>query len=282
MIRNFHTLMTSKYLSYLLYCIFFSIDLCNAQTLDYTKQPRAEDYYPSLRFQQIVGANILAEMALREIESSNTHLDSTGYLHHNNNRRYGGVTILFGFPSIGCTHSPLNVKLLQDKNLWYPRYNMVLYEIYHNISIEHFCIDGSSSLAVRSHGSGKYYLVGYDSLSQEYVYISGFLYKHRIAKDFQNLNVENPESDTLMNFIKLKVFDLRLSTLKYKKTENGYLIYEGSRLGKDKKYNPTIDWRIKVKIDDIDIITYELLKVHNEDLFDIIPIIENTKKKKKK
>ncbi|MBP6302777.1 MAG: hypothetical protein KBB37_05720 [Bacteroidia bacterium] len=261
--------------------LFVLSSYCNAQTFDYLNPPKAEDYFPSLKFQQTVGANILAGVALDEIESTNNSLDSTGYLHYTNDRRYGGVWILFGFPSIGCFHSPLKVKLLEDKCLWYPKSNIVLYTIHHNISVEHFCVDGTSSIAGRSHGSSKHYLVGYDSSSQEYIYISGFLYKHRIAKDFKNLRTDNPESDTLMNFIKLKAFDLQLSNLNYKKTENGFLIYEGAYIGRDKKYNPTIDWRIKVKLDDIDIVTYELLKVHDEDLFDILPI-ENTKKKKKK
>jgi len=261
--------------------LFVLSSYCNAQTFDYLNPPKAKDYFPSLEFQQKVGANILAGVALDEIESNRSSLDSTGYLHYTNDRRYGGVRILFGFPEIGCTHSPLDVKLLKDNSLWYPKSNIVLYTIHHSISIEHFCVDGTSSIAGRSDGSSKHYLVGYDSSSQEYIYISGFHYKHRIAKDFKNLRTDNPESDTLMNFIKLKVFNLQLSNLKYKKTENGFLIYEGAYIGYDKKYNPTIDWRIKVKLDDIDIVTYELLKVHDEDLFDILPI-ENTKKKKKK
>jgi|JI7StandDraft_1071085.scaffolds.fasta_scaffold116822_1 hypothetical protein len=255
---------------------------CKAQTFDYTKPPKAEDYFPSLKFQQTVGANILAGVALDEIESTNNSLDSTGYLHYTNDRKYGGVRILFGFPRIGCFYSPLKVELISDKYLWYPRASIKLYRVYYNINqMDSYCLDGEIHSPGRTHDSGNYYLVGYDSLSQEYIYISGFLYKHRIAKDFKNLRTDNPESDTLMNFIKLKVFNLQLSNLKYKKTENGYLIYEGSLIGRDKEYNPTVDWRIKVKIDDIDIVTYELLKVHNEDLIEILPI-ENTKKKKKK
>lgn len=275
--------MTSKYLSYLLYCIFFTIDLCNAQTLDYTKQPRAEDYYPSLKFQQIVSTNIIAGLSLNKINYFNIReLDSTGYLHYGRDRKLGGPNILYGLPELGCYHSPLKVELITDKYLWYPRANIELYSVYYNINlVDLYCLDGKVYSFGSTHDSGNYYLVGYDSLSQEYIYISGFLYKHRIAKDFQNLQISNPESDTLMNFIKLKVFDLKLSNLKYVKTENGYLIYEGSCIGLDKEYNPTVDWRIKVKIDDIDIVTYELLKVHNEDLIEILPI-ENTKKKKKK
>lgn len=273
--------MTSKYLSYLLYCIFFTINLCSAQSIDYTKPPKEKDYFPSLKFQQIVSTNIFAGLSLDKINYFNIReLDSTGYLHYGRDRKLGGPRILFGLTKLGCYHSPLEVELITDKYLWYPRSNIGLYSVYYNVNhVDLYCLDGKVNSPGITHDSGNYYLVGYDSLSQEYIYISGFLYKHRIAKDFQNLQISNPESDTLMNFIKLKVFDLKLSNLKYVKTENGYLIYEGSCIGLDKEYNPTVDWRIKVKIDDIDIVTYELLKVHNEDLIEILPI-ENTKKKK--
>jgi hypothetical protein len=65
------------------------------------------------------------------------------------------------------------------------------------------------------------YLVAYDPLKKEIKFLSGNIFKHKIWNDFKNKGENNIQN--ILNFIKIKCYNLNISSISYKhKSGNKY------------------------------------------------------------
>lgn len=67
------------------------------------------------------------------------------------------------------------------------------------------------------------YMFGIDSITKRVNFISGEFFKHRISQDF-NLNIKKPQS--FIKYLKFKLFNYQISTVKYLKKEKNKLVFQ--------------------------------------------------------
>ncbi|MBX7205756.1 MAG: hypothetical protein K1X81_10075 [Bacteroidia bacterium] len=208
----------------------------------------AQKYFPDIYLQQRAEENILLNRILSTQPYVKGCLDSNYFI-----RRFNGLDIPY-ITLIGCELPPLDITIYNK--IPYPQKGYQLYSIRYPV-FEQNCRDMNKKIDLKypSYFASDF-LVGYDSSKKEVIFISGDFYCNKIAQDF-HFNINQPKSDSLVNFVLLKTYRWRIEKLIYDSTVNGWHYYKGYYNLPFSKGVLCERFIVKVKINNPDIVIVE-------------------------
>lgn len=123
----------------------------------------------------------------------------------------------------------LDLEFSLIEEIFFPDKNYILYQIkninYDLINEKEKIISTRVSSHQNMNPLDKFFLIGINKTHPIYIhYISGTFLKTEIAYAY-NLNLKNPES--FLPFLKLKLYNYKVHSIRFKKIKRKYLIFEG-------------------------------------------------------